>query len=240
MTPEEYQEADAAIFAGDGLIEEVPERIAEIPRRMKVQCSGALLECNGCLHARPHEPNSECENDCQDPDAKGGHCCPVDTQNTEETTDNADRGEPVTDKERIAELEKENQRLKNSDKAVLDTIAKIDREHAERVAELEEEIDKMMPAYEAIEHVKDQRNQARAELVDLREQIKMIEKAHDALCDSTKISVEFDERRDHDIQLISMLNCVMSYAESHFDEEYIKNAVVWFGLLYCEVPNELG
>ena len=58
--------------------------VEEIPRRMKVQCSGALLECNGCLHARPHEPNSECENDCQDPDAKGGHCCPVDTYITDD------------------------------------------------------------------------------------------------------------------------------------------------------------
>ena len=37
--------------------------------------------------------------------------------------------------------------------------AKIDREHAERVAELEKDIDKMMPAYEAIEHVVSQRDE---------------------------------------------------------------------------------
>ena len=96
----------------------------------------------------------------------GTYCCPVDVQ---KTSDNADRGETVSDKEyhggfatpeerdrllsRIAELERKNELLIHAIEA---------NPSKAKVAELERERD------------------------DYRSQIIEIEKAHDALCDATK------------------------------------------------------
>jgi hypothetical protein len=119
---------------------------------------------------------------------------------------------------KVDDVEKENRRLKNSDRAVLDTIAKIDEEHEEQVA-------------------------------GLREQIMMIEKAHDAMCEATnghnlkniKTIMGSFKPRDLEGSYIDSVHIKTTPIIEYIPTEEIVDALIdELGRIECEVCNNLS
>jgi cell division protein FtsB len=147
--------------------EEIPKHIAEIPDGYRIMKVGEVITHETMYWAwdagpwTPYGDNKEpgfqvgdvlrCDEDHQ----PFPHCCPVDLQETQETSDNADSGEPVSDKEyhggfatpeeryrlqdRIADLEKQVAELN----AANDELNEDDAKQVQLIGKLEKERDKL-------------------------------------------------------------------------------------------------